>query len=135
MNIARGSMSADRSANTRLHEPPVRVFLDDDLIDRVAPAGWIHVQTAPQAIELLRSRVVLELSLDHDLGPEEAGTGYDVCLFLAEQSEGGNDFWPRETLSIHSANFSASPRMEGVVDRYSPLHRVLGRRRWTRSEL
>ena len=58
----------------------------------------------------------------------------DVCLFLAEQSEHGNDLWPREAMSIHSANFSASPRMEGVVDRYSPLHRVLGRRRWTRDE-
>lgn len=129
-------MNAHRSAaDTRLHEQPVRLWLDDDLVDRAAPEGWIHVQTADAAIELIRTRVVLELSLDHDLGDDDrAGTGYDVLLFLAEQSEHGHDLWPQETMSIHSANFSASPRMEGVVDRYSPLHRVLGRRRWTRNK-
>ncbi|HEY1775942.1 MAG TPA: cyclic-phosphate processing receiver domain-containing protein [Solirubrobacteraceae bacterium] len=125
--------------NTPRHEDPsedqaVCVWLDDDLVDRAAPEGWLHVQTAQAAIDLLRTRVVLELSLDHDLGDDEvAGTGYQVCLFLAEQSENGTDLWPRETLAIHSANFSASPRMAGVIDRYSPLQRILGRRRWQRA--
>ena len=114
--------------------PGIRLWLDDDLVDRAAPEGWIHVQTAQAAIDLLRTHTVLELSLDHDLGDDNlAGTGYDVCLFLAEQSEHGNDLWPREALSIHSANFSASPRMAGVIDRYSPLDRVPGTRRWART--
>lgn len=112
---------------------PVRVWLDDDLIDRAAPPGWLHVQTAPEAIELLRSGDVDELSLDHDLGADDRhGTGYDVVLFLAEQSEHGSDLWPRESIAIHSANFSASPRMEGVIERYAPMRRELGRRRWVR---
>jgi len=128
-------VSVHPSGSSRESHAPIRVWLDDDLVDRAAPDGWIHVQTAADVIELLRSRVVLELSLDHDLGDDDqAGTGYDVLLFLAEQSEHGTDLWPRETLSIHSANFSASPRMAGLVDRYAPFQRVLGRRRWKRIE-
>jgi hypothetical protein len=72
------------------------------------------------------------LSLDHDLGgDEERGTGYDVVLWLAEQSEAhGCDLWP-DRVDIHSANFSASPGMAGVIGRYSPL-RELPDRRWER---
>ena len=34
----------------------LRVWLDDDLVDRRAPEGWIHVTTAWEAIELLNDR-------------------------------------------------------------------------------
>jgi hypothetical protein len=43
----------------------MRVWLDDV---RDAPDGWVHVQTPEEAIELLRSGKVKEISLDHDLG-------------------------------------------------------------------
>jgi len=38
----------------------------DDVCE--APDGWIHVRTPEEAIELLRSGQVGEISLDHDLG-------------------------------------------------------------------
>lgn len=106
------------------------------MVDRAAPLGWVHVQTAQEAIELLGTREVLDLSLDHDLGDDERnGTGYDVLLFLAEQSEAeGRDLWPRRSIAAHSANFAASPRMAGMIDRYSGMRRVLGKRRWERTE-
>ena len=31
----------------------LRVWLDDDLVDRAAPDGWMQVTTAREAIELL----------------------------------------------------------------------------------
>lgn len=35
-----------------------------------------------EAIELLKSGEVRKLSLDHDLGDDERGTGYDVLLWI-----------------------------------------------------
>ena len=110
----------------------VKVWLDDDPVDRPAPEGWVQVLTAKHCIELLDKGGVTDLSLDHDLGgDEEHGTGYDVVLWLAEQSEAhGRNLWP-DRLDIHSANFSASPRMAGVINRYSGLRELPGRR-WER---
>lgn len=64
----------------------IRLWLDDDLVDRAAPEGWVHVTTAWQAIEALETGRVVELSLDHDLGDDERyGRGTDVVDFIAEQ--------------------------------------------------
>ena len=60
----------------------MKVFLDDE---RPTPDGWVRAFTAPEAIELLKTGKVTHLSLDHDLGPQEAGTGYDVCLWVEEK--------------------------------------------------
>src|SRR5437899_2197965 len=49
----------------------VRLWLDDDLVDRAAPPGWTHVTTAHEAIDLLDTERVVELSLDHDLGDDK----------------------------------------------------------------
>ncbi len=114
---------------------PLRVWLDDDLIDRAAPDGWVHVQTAWQAIELLDGREVLDLSLDHDLGGDEQhGTGDTVVTWLAEQSVAhGRDRWPRETLTLHTANPHGRDRMALAVDRHAPMARIPGSRpRWRR---
>ncbi len=84
----------------------LRVWLDDDLEDRAAPEGWIHVATAWDAIELLKTGRVVELSLDHDLGDDEAhGRGTDVVDFIAEQQEVHRRvLWPRDGITIHSGN-------------------------------
>lgn len=101
---------------------------------RVAPPGWTWAKTAQEAITYLDTGSVEALDLDHDLaGDEEYGTGYDVLLWLAEQSEGlGRDLWPRE-VSIHSANFSRSPQMAGVIRRYGKGYEELPGRRWRRA--
>jgi hypothetical protein len=99
----------------------LRVWLDDDLIDRSAPEGWVHVTTAQQAIALLDSGRVLELSLDHDLGDDyRFGRGIDVVDWLAEQQEvHGRILWPRDGITIHSANAPGREAMVRTVERYA----------------
>ena len=114
---------------------PLRVFLDDDFEHRRPSGGdWVRVDRAADAIDLLITGRVAELSLDHDLGDAvDAGNGEDVVRFLEEQSIAhGRDLWPTETLAVHSANSVAARRMEQGIDRNAPMRRMPGRRRWVR---
>ena len=63
------------------HQNDMRVFLDDK---RTAPDGWLRVHWPTEAIALLETGSVEELSLDHDLGDDERGAGYDVVLWIEE---------------------------------------------------
>ena len=51
-----------------------------------------------------------EISLDHDLGEDENGTGYDVILWIEEKVFLENFNYPR--IHIHTANVSAREKME-----------------------
>jgi hypothetical protein len=84
----------------------MRVFLDDG---RVTPEGWVRVYWPDEAITLLESGAVEELSLDHDLGDDERGTGYDVVLWI-EEAVALRGFKPPR-ISVHSANSSARDKM------------------------
>lgn len=77
----------------------MKVYLDDE---RTTPEGWIRVYTASQAIELLKTRCVSELSLDNDLG-EELEEGYTVADWLEEQVFLDITF-PIPSMIVHSAN-------------------------------
>jgi hypothetical protein len=93
----------------------VKVWLDDR---RPAPEGWVHVRTPEEAIELLRSDVVEELSLDHDLGLDVGGrerTGYDVLLWLEAEVAAGAAH-PPAVIRVHSGNVGAVGRMEQAVE-------------------
>lgn len=85
---------------------PLRIWLDDDLVDRQAPEGWTQVTTAGQAISLLNTGRVVALSLDHDLGDDETcGRGIDVVNFLGESQEvHDRPLWPEEGITLHTAN-------------------------------
>ena len=91
---------------------PLRVWLDDDVVDRAAPEGWIHVVTAREACFLLATGRVAELSLDHDIGALEDGgddarfgNGHQVIDYLDEQAGvHGRHLWPTEVLQLHTAN-------------------------------
>lgn len=85
----------------------MKVFLDDE---RIAPDGWIQVRWPEEAIQLLKSGNVTELSLDHDLGDDERGTGYDVILWV-EEAVANSGFRP-PVIKVHSANSSAREKME-----------------------
>ena len=100
-----------------MSEALLRVWLDDDLVDRAAPEGWIHVTTAWDAIDLLKTRRVVELSLDHDLSDDERfGRGVDVVDFIAEQQEvHGRDLWPRDGISSPHGE-PGRPRCHGPDD-------------------
>ena len=86
----------------------MKVFLDDER----APydKSWTLVRWPEEAIELLKTGEVTELSLDHDLSDDEHGTGYDVVLWIEEQVY-INDFTPPNTIMVHSANTSAVDKM------------------------
>ena len=58
---------------------------------------------------LLQTGQVTELSLDHDLGDDEHGTGYDVVLWI-EEEVALRGFMPPKIL-VHSANSSARQKM------------------------
>jgi hypothetical protein len=64
-------------------------------------------------IKLLETGEVTEISLDHDLGDDSRGTGYDVLLWIEEQVA-TSGFTP-PSIHIHSANFSARVKMELTV--------------------
>ena len=88
----------------------MKIFLDDE---RIPPKGWKLVRWPEEAIELLKTGKVTEISLDHDLGDDDHGTGYDVILWIEEQvvTEG---FVPPK-ISVHSANTSARQKMEAGI--------------------
>jgi hypothetical protein len=87
----------------------MKVFLDDE---RATPAGWTRVYWPLEAIRLLETGAVEEISLDHDLGDDARGTGYDVVLWVEEAVVRG--FRPPKIV-VHSANSSARARMEAGV--------------------
>jgi len=62
-----------------------------------------------EAIALLESGQVDELSLDHDLGDDVRGTGYDVVLWI-EEAVALRGFKPPK-ITVHSANSSARDKM------------------------
>jgi hypothetical protein len=59
----------------------MRIFLDDE---RPTPQGWVRALWPQEVIALLKGGGVTEVSLDHDLGDDERGTGYDVVLWVEE---------------------------------------------------
>lgn len=98
--------------------------------------GYIWVKTIQEAKDLLKQGGVVRASLDHDLGAcnsclakwREAsepdampncshfGTGYDLCLWMAETGH-----WPAEPPVVHSLNPVGRERMRVVIDRYFPV--------------
>lgn len=88
----------------------MRVFLDDE---RPTPDGWVRVYWPDEAIALLQSGQVEELSLDHDLGDDARGTGYDVVVWI-EEAVALNGFRPPR-IAVHSANASARQKMESGI--------------------
>ena len=90
----------------------MKVYLDDE---RMEPQGWIRTYWPDEVIELLQTGGVTELSLDHDLGDDERGTGYDVLLWL-EEAVVLRGFVPPARIVIHSANASVWTKMCQAID-------------------
>lgn len=89
----------------------MKVFLDDE---RQTPEGWVRVYWPREAIALLMTGQVTEISLDHDLGNDDIGTGYDVILWI-EQEVHLNGFKPPK-MKVHSANSSARMKMQNGIN-------------------
>ena len=95
----------------------MKVYLDDE---RPTPAGWVSARWPYEVIDLLKTGQVTEMSLDHDLGDDDRGTGYDVLKWL-EEEVARNNFVP-PLIMIYTSNVSARRRMElagGSIKRFS----------------
>ena len=93
----------------------MRVWLDDR---REAPPGWVRVRTPEEAIALLETGDVVEISLDHDLGlldGDRERTGYDVLIWLEREVAEGRWIIPLPEISVHSANPVGRKRMEQAI--------------------
>jgi hypothetical protein len=97
----------------------IRVFLDDE---RIPPEGWTLVRWPDEAIALLKQGDVEEISLDHDLGDDDRGTGYDVVLWI-ERAVAQDGFNP-PTMRVHSANSSARAKMESGIQAITRMLRA-----------
>ncbi len=95
----------------------MKVYLDDE---RIAPPGWFQVRWPNEVIDLLTSEHVTHLSLDHDLGDDERGTGYDVVVWI-EEAVATRSFVPPE-ITVHSANSSARIKMESGISSIVRFH-------------
>lgn len=89
----------------------MKVYLDDE---RETPQGFVRAYWPDEAIKLLQNADVTLISLDHDLGDDERGTGYDVLLWIEEQVY-LNGFKAPEII-VHSANTSARKKMELAIN-------------------
>ncbi len=90
----------------------VKIYLDDT---REAPQGWTRCYWPSEVIALLEAGGVAELSLDHDLGDDERGTGYDVLRWL-EEAVALRGVVPPARIVIHSANASAWTKMVQAIE-------------------
>ncbi|WP_064745956.1 cyclic-phosphate processing receiver domain-containing protein [Lysobacter antibioticus] len=97
----------------------MRVYLDDE---RSTPEGGVRVYWPDEAIALLRQGGVTEISLDHDLGDDARGTGYDVIAWI-EEAVALDGFVP-PSIRVHSANPSARLRMQAGIAVIEHLARI-----------
>lgn len=88
----------------------MKVYLDDE---RTCPEGWQLARWPEDVIEFLTNSNVTHISLDHDLGDDDHGTGYDVLLWIEEQVV-THGFAPPH-MQVHSANSSARVKMEAAI--------------------
>jgi hypothetical protein len=92
--------------------------LDDTRQPYPEPESWIWVRTPAEAIGLLETGEVGELSLDHDLGlmdGERELTGYDVVVWV-EEAVVTRGFVPPAVMRVHSSNSSAAEKMEAGIE-------------------
>ena len=100
----------------------MRVYLDDE---RTTPEGWLRVYEAQAAIELLATGKVEIISLDHDLGHDAQGTGYDVVLWI-EAAVALRHFSPPKII-VHSANPPGRAKMEAGIKAIENMVAAQGR--------
>lgn len=88
----------------------MKVYLDDV---RETPEGWVRCYWPDEVIALLEAGGVTELSLDHDLGDDERGTGYDVVNWIEEAVVLRGFKAP--IIHVHSANPVAQQKMNAAI--------------------
>jgi len=107
----------------------IRVYLDDE---RKTPDGWHRAYSVEDAIAFLKTGLVEEISLDHDLAPEhyagqlDSRTGYAVVLWL-EQRVMEDENFVLPIVRIHSMNPVGREHMERGLRRIERFMRERGK--------
>lgn len=96
----------------------VKVYLDDE---RPTPEGWVRAWWPDDVIALLQTGQVTDISLDHDLGDDTHGTGYDVIRWI-EEAVAMRGFVPPNII-LHSANPAGRQRMTLGIESIKRLMR------------
>jgi hypothetical protein len=140
---AGASVSVSSSDQLSHAAPEINLWLDD-LRDPASfgCAGWTWAKTVAECVALLRSHVVVNASLDHDLGAcadcyRAAGVEYTgdfsrdwaawLCAHEGQVAPNcrhvgtGYDLertghWPRNKPRVHSANPSGAARMRQAIE-------------------
>lgn len=99
----------------------MKIYLDDV---RNTPPGWVRAYWPREVISLLKHNEVTELSLDHDLGDDKRGTGYDVLTWIEEQVF-LHGMTPPKRMVVHSDNGPGRERMLAAID---AIYRLASRR-------
>jgi hypothetical protein len=102
------------------------LFLDD-----VRDPAWVYPQEAVDDWMVCRSYAeavaVIEdlgmpdrISFDHDLGPADDRTGYDLAHYLVSLDlDSGGRSWPDQfEYQVHSANPVGAENIRGLLDSY-----------------
>lgn len=94
----------------------MKIFLDDV---RDTPIGYTRAYW-PQEVATLIDQVgiesIEEISLDHDLGDDIRGTGYDVVTYIEEMVFFDKSIKSVPKIVVHSANSSARQKMERGIE-------------------
>lgn len=103
--------NANNSVLNEIDNQRIKVYLDDI---RPTPEGWVRVYWPEEAIELLKTGNVEEISLDHDLGDDAHGTGNDVVNWIEEQVflHGFNP----PMIHVHSDNAAGVRKMKSGIE-------------------
>ena len=89
----------------------LKLYLDDQ---RPAPPGWSLAKTADEAVNMLRTGDVTELSLDYDLGDPANGNGLHVLDWLESAISQGLIRMPK--LTAHSGSILGRRRLEAQIE-------------------
>ena len=107
----------------------MKLWVDDI---RPAPEGWTRARSVTEAIRILATMAVEEVSLDHDIsmkvmvGDEEAGfseprpfrsneTFEPVAWFIRELARERPSGWYPEMVTLHTANSNGADKMKAIL--------------------
>lgn len=92
--------------NIHKDDKEVSVYLDDK---RPTPKGFVRAFWPEDVAQYIENLNVTALSLDHDLGDDDHGTGNDVVCYVEEKVYFSDYIAP--SIVVHSDNSSAKAKM------------------------
>jgi hypothetical protein len=88
----------------------LKLFVDD--LRNPPTQDWMVARSYGEAVAVLSTAPVVEISLDHDLGEDKSG--YDVAKWMIE-----SDTWPR-IIRVHTANPVGRDNIFQLLEHYAP---------------